>query len=219
MDGTEERKDTSQGGDSSSEQTETSETPQTYTKESEAKAIEDALSAAGRGAKTITDLKAEAKEILETAQGVRVKVKEERDLWQNHRDEADREAVKEDPAALKSVQERQRQARKATELTERTQELDAKEAKQKEKLEKADKIEAKARASEIATKHNVDAESLTKFTDGSREAMEELAQKLPTLGEKKKPLKTDSSTTEGGGASPKTGKAKMRSGWDAIHKT
>ncbi len=222
MDGTEERKDSSPSGDSPSEPKGTSETPQTYTEDTQKKAIEDALSAAGREAKTIADMKVEAKGILETAQSVRVKVKEERDLWQEHRDEAERVAVHDDADALKSVNERIRQrtekanlAKERTELSERETKVTASEKKESDSTKERN-------AREIATRLGVDPKllaKLAKLTDGSNEAIEAEAKGLPKVGDPKPSLKTDSGVTVGAGGSPKTGKAKMRSGWDTVHKT
>ncbi len=142
-----------------------------HTKESEEKAVEDAvhkaLSAAGR---VSTDT-AEAERLLNEAKTIR-------DSAQEKADEADRDAVSQDPEALKSVEERIRQRNEETKLANEKRELDSDKAKHQERLGKADKAEIKERATEIATKHNVDVESLIKFTDGSKEAMEELAQKL-----------------------------------------
>jgi len=202
MDGTEERKDSSQVEDTSSEQKETpKETPKTYTEASEKKAISDALSAAGRDAKSITDKATEAEKILTNAKTTRDGVKAEREQWQKDRDEAERESVKDDSQALKSLQERQRQRAKDTELARRALELDEREAKHKVGLEEADKVTKELRARDIASKHNIEAEALIKFTDGSKEAMEELATQLPKKGKAKTPLKTDAGTTIGGSLS------------------
>ena len=185
----------------------TSTAPETLTRESvdaeKAKAVQDALSAAGRDAKTITEKSDEAQRILDAAQTTRANLQAVQERLQAERDEASREAVSQDPEALKSVNERIRQEHEATKLANRKAELDEKEAKHKERLEKAEKSEGREaalkNAQSVATKHNVDAESLIKFTDGSVEAMEELAPNLPKVGEKKPPLKTDTGGTIGGG--------------------
>jgi len=204
MDGTEERKDSSQVEDTSGEQKETPKEPQTFTKESEKKAIDDALSAAGRDAKSITEKTTEAQKILESAQKTRTDVLAEQERWQTERNEAEKEAAKEDPDALKSVQERQRQRAKDAELARKTQELSARETKVAEAEKKESESTKERNAREIATRLGVDSKllvKLAKLTDGSTEAIEAEAKILPTKGEPKTPLKTDAGTTTGGSLS------------------
>lgn len=226
MDGPEEKQDPSaEKQDPSAEQKETSEQqePQTFTQEERDKAVSDALSAAGRDAKSITDKSAEATRILEAAQQLQRDTKAERERWQDERDEAERESVRTDTDALKSVEERQRQRRERDKLAEDRRKLDDDTAKHQEKFQKADQAERREKATEIATRHNVDAETLIKFTDGSPEAMEGLAQTLPKKGEPKPALKIDSSKTVGAkgrkptleevqAASPAEYDAKVKSG-------
>ncbi len=217
MDGTKEGQDPSQTGDPSVELKGTPTEPQTFTKESEEKAVSDALSVAGRDAKTITEKTTEAQRILESAQNTRKEIKEERERWQNERDEADREVLKADPEALKSLDERIRQRNEATKLASKGKELDERELKNTEAQKEVAQSTKERNAREIATRLNVDSEPLLKFTDGSKEAMEELAQKLPK-NETKPPLKTDPGVPIGGGQMPESAKDKMRSGWGEIHK-
>ena len=176
----------------------TSEQPKTHTEADVTKAVSDALSAAGRDAKSISDKATEAERILGDAKKMQTDIQAERERWQKDKDEAELESVRDDPDALKSLGERQRQRNEATKLATREKELDEREAKHKERLEKADKADVKERATEIATRHTVDVASLIKFTDGSAEAMEELAQQLPKKGEPKPPLRTDTGRTIGG---------------------
>lgn len=199
MDGPEETQETSQVGDSSGEQKETSEqeVPQTFTRDERDKAVSDALSAAGRDAKTITEKSAEAQQILEAAQQLQRDTKADRERWQDERDEADREVVRADTEALKSLDERIRQRKERDKLAEDRRKLDDDTAKHQTKFQKAEEAERRANATEIATRHNVDAENLIKFTDGSPEAMEGLAQTLPKKTEPKPALKIDSSKTVG----------------------
>lgn len=216
MDETEERKDTSER-DSSGEQKGTSTDTKTHTAESEKKAVDDALSAAGRDAKTLSGKTAEADRILTDAKKMQTDLKAEREQWQKDRDIAEQESAGEDQDALKSVQERQRQRAKETELAQRKRELDEKELKITEAQKEVAESTKERNAREIATRLNVDYESLMKFTDGSKEAMEELAKQLSEK-EAKPPLKTDSSTTIGGGEMPESAKDKMRAGFDELHK-
>ena len=210
MDGTKDPKDTSQIEDTSTEPKGTSKEPQTFTEEQRDKAVQDALSAAGRDAKSIKEKSVEAEQILKAAQKTQEGIRAEQERWQKDRDETERETVKDDSDALKSLQERQRQRAKEAELTRRAQELDAKEERHKGKLEEADKVTKELSARDIASKYNIDAESLVKFTDGSEEAMEELAQQLPKKGTPKPSLKTDAGTTAGGGGGIPTDRERFR---------
>ncbi len=224
-DGTKEGQNPSQAGDPSVEPKGTSTAPETLTRESvdaeTAKAVQDALSAAGRDAKTITEKSDEAQRILDAAQTTRANVQAEQERWQNERDERDREIILEDPAALKSLNERIRQRNEASKLARERTELGDREAKHKERLEKAEKSEGREaalkNAQTVATKHNVDAESLIKFTNGSVEAMEELALKLPKKGETKPPLKTDTGGTIGGAQAPESSSGKMKAFFETKH--
>ena len=54
-------------------------------------------------------------------------------------------------------------------------------------------------AREIATQLNVDAKDLVELTDGSKEAMEKLAKKLPKLGEPRQQILSESGRTYGAG--------------------
>ena len=199
MDGTENQKDTSQTGDTSSGDKGTSEQqPKTYSEESEKKAVSDALSAAGRDAKTITEKTAEAERILQDAKRIGEEAKEQR----KKKDAAERESVKDDPDALTSLAEKQRQRDVATELTEREEKV-----KQDEESVKADKEQARIQtrtqlAAEVAVAKGVNMDALLKLTqEDSREAMEATAELLPKK-EEKQPLKTDSGETIGGEKTP-----------------
>jgi len=202
MDGTEERKDTSQGGDSSGGQKGTSDkTSGTFTKDTQDKAVQDALSAAGRDAKSISDKAAEAEEILTNAKKSQADIKAERDQWQKDREEAEQEAVKDDPEALKSLKVRQAQARKESEQSDRQREQDARDETLKEREEQTRVIKRTQLAAEIAVEKGVDVGTILELAkNDSREAMEAVAAILPPKVDKK-PLKSDDGTTLGGGAS------------------
>ena len=200
MDETEKKQDTSQKEDTSAETKGTSEKePEPITKKDVEKAVSDALSAAGRDAKTITEKTAEAERILQNAKRIGDEAKER----QKKRDEAAREAVRDDPDALKSLEEKQRQRDEAAKLVNERAELDA----DKESV-KADKEQVRVQkrtqlAAEVAVEKGVNMDALIKLTqEDSREAMEATAELLPKTGETKPPLKTDSGTTTGGEKSP-----------------
>ena len=202
MDDPKETQDTSQTEDTSGETKGTSEDPGTFNKESQEKAVSDALSAAGRDAKTITEKSTEAQNILDAAQKVRTDTKAEQDQWQKDRDEAAREAVRDDPEALKSLEEKQRQRNEAAKLADRKQELDAKEETHKTIVESdLETIRVHKRttlAAEVAVAKNVSVDDILAHTkDDTREAMEAIADTLVKVSGKK-PLKTDPGETIGG---------------------
>lgn len=202
MDETKDPKDTSQIEDSSKGAKGTSIETKTHTAETEKKAVDDALSAAGRDAKSISDKATEAERILTDAKTTRDSIKAEREQWQRDRDEAELEAVRDDHDALKSLQERQRQRGEATKLATEKAELAEKETKHQEKvtgdLEQIRVFNRTQLAAEVAVAKGVDLDSILKLTtEDSREAMEATANLL-TKGTTA--LKTDSSTTLGGSA-------------------
>ncbi len=194
MDGTEERKDTSQAGDSSGEKQGTSKKePETFTKEQveeiSTKAVSDALSTAGRTAKSLEEREEAIKKADErTAQEGR------------ERREKELEIARDDPDKFTAVQLRHKQEVKDAELAKDRRELDA----DKEKHQEAVKVDLETIrvfnrtkiAAEVAVDKGVSVDSLLKLTkEDTREAMEATAK---LLSEKKPPLKTDSGRGTGG---------------------
>lgn len=198
MDGPEERKDTSER-DSSGKPKETSTEPKTYSEESEKKAVSDALSAAGRDAKSISDKATEAERILTDAKKTADAVTAERGQWQKERDEAEREAVHGDAEALKSLNEKIRQRNEATKLANERAELVEKETKHQatvtSDLEQIKVFNRTQLAAEVAVAKGVSIDIILKHAkDDSREAMEAVADDFKDA----KSLKTDTGTTLGG---------------------
>ena len=195
MDGTKDPKDTlGATPDPSTGEKGTSEQPKTYTEEEKAKAVSDALSAAGRIAKQLD----QQREALEAE---RKQLTASRVQWQREKDEAELEAARDDPDALKSLRARQKQSEREAELDRREQELKISGEKHAEALKGVAQYTKERNAHEIAARLNVDFELLMKFTDGSTEAMEELAKALPKKGEATI-LRPDSGRTIGGGSIP-----------------
>ncbi len=209
MDGTEERKDTSQDGDTSSDTKETSKEAPDYSKESQKKAVDDALSAAGRDAKSITDTKATAEKLLENAKNVSEKAVEAQKTWQSQRDEEELEINKDKPDAIARIKDRQKQDKVKSDLAKRTQELDERESNLKPQLDEVATNKRERNALEVAIKYNVAYEQLLKFTDGSVEQMEELAKSLPKKGDSAQ-LNPDSNDSVGGGDLSAEDKLKKR---------
>lgn len=112
-------------------------------------------------------------------------------------EEAELEANRDNPDVLSRIRARQGEREQETELAKLKQELEEEKAKTVEAQEAEAKSTQERNAREIATRLNVDAKTLIKFTDGSTEAMEELAKSLPKKGETTT-LTPDSGTTIGG---------------------
>ncbi len=192
MDGTENQKDASQIGDTSGGDKGTSEkTPETFTREDidkvSQKAVSDALSKAGRTATAF-----EKREVA-------VKTSEERVAQERKdRDQAELDAARGDHEALSAIEQRHKYRETKSELAKVKQELEGEREKTKEASAQAGEIDRTVKAAEIAAKHDVDLGTLIKFTDGSPEAMEELAKALPKKGGAKTPIKLDSGRTIGG---------------------
>jgi len=212
MDGTENPKDASQVGDTSTGDKGTSEkTPETFTREQvdtvSQKAVSDALSKAGRTATAF-----EKREVAVKATEDRI-AQERKD-----KDQAELDAVKDDHEARSAIEERHKHRDTKSQLAKVTQELEDEKERGKQRDEDTVKSTKERNAREIATRLEVDASQLLKFTDGSSEAMEELAKVLPKLGTIP-PIKLDSGKTTGGGDAPTSAKGKISAGWAELHKT
>ena len=217
MDDLKTNQDPSQAGDPSEGAKGTSKDPETFTKESENKAVSDALSAVGRDAKSITEKTVKAEKLLGNAQ----KILDEAQEKQRRDDEAAQEAARGNPEQLSALQEKQAHRETKSKLTKTEQELS--ERDERLKLIDGEKAEVtkESSAREIATRLDVDTNSLVKLaklTDGSKEAIEEIAKSLPKKGEEKPPLKLVPGATIGGGEGHDSAKSKIKEGWDKIHK-
>ena len=195
-DGTVVSKDTSEvTQDTSGGKQETSEKEPTFTREQveaiSRKAANDALSAAGRDAKT---LEAKMQALKEAEERLNQSIVASR--------QAEIEAVRDDPDALAAMRKRHNEAERQDKLDKRERELAEREEKNSEALGKVTKAEIEERAKIVATKHDVDGSILAKNTDGSLEAMEALARSLIKLGKAQPPITTDSGKTIGGGSMP-----------------
>lgn len=181
--------DTSGGGQQTSEQ------PETFTREqyeeAKTKAVSDALSIAGRTAKAL-EVREKAIRSAEERAAQKQKENDEREL-EDARDDIDKQALIRRQQALRDTK---------AELAKVMQELEEERTKGKQRDEEAVETNREILAFGIATKYSVDAETLknlSKHTDGSTEAIEVLAQALPKKGGAKTPLITDTGKTIGGG--------------------
>ena len=116
-------------------------------------------------------------------------------------EEAELGAHRDDEPELRRIRAEQARKKAESNLAQREQELN--EANEKIKQYATEKTEATKiqTSTEIATRLNVDADKLinfAKFTDGSPEAIEEIAKDLPKLTPPKRGLRPDSNRSLGG---------------------
>ena len=186
---------------SSEELKETSEKePESFTAEQvgerERKARSDALADIGRYKKSAEDaIKA-------------VKAAEERiNRMLKEQEDSELAAARDEPDKLTLIRERQARRMAESDLAKVRQELSEKDERVKLLDEQEAKSTKERNTREIATRLNVDANrlaKLAKLTDGSLEAIEEIAKELPKKGETA-PLRPDSGKTIGGGKTYKVG--------------
>ena len=185
--------------------------PETFTKERHdedvRKAKSDALAEVGRYKKSADDA---IKAVKATEARIDQMLKDQEDA-----ELADAEGNAE---KLDAIKERQGKRRAENELAKVRQELD----ENKEKVRLLDEKEVEStkerNAREIASRLDVDAKrlvKLAKFTDGSTEAIEEIAQELPKRGEAKT-LKVDSGKTTGGSGGIPTNMERFRKWIDGL---
>lgn len=187
-DGTEEQQNSSVATQDASKgkQGTSKETPETFTREARDKAVQDALSVAGRTAKAF-----EARE-------QRVKDSEAKAvLKQKERDDAELEAAKDDPAELTLVQRRQQV--KARELASEAKERDitAREVIAQEKEDAAKATQFEIKVFDIATKYELKPDMLKELGITDIDQLEKVAKVLST----KVATGPDPGGTIGGGVS------------------
>ncbi len=172
---------------------ETSTESPTFTKETQDKAVSDALSAAGRTSKQLDDLRKDVdKQQTELA-------KSTREARQSQRAAAE-ERVKDDPAALANL-------RTSHDADRAIEEADKAKDEAAETTRVAREATTKAIAARLGAEHKVDPAMLLAITDGSEESMETLAKVLPKMGqesadttpEAKRQAVPDSGVTTGSG--------------------
>ncbi len=154
------------------------------------KAVQKARIDAGRDAKTL-EQREQAVKTKEEKHAQAVQARREREI----------EDVRDDAGALKDTRAKHKLEDTNAELAKTKSELDAEREKGKQRDEVVAKTTQEQNAREIATRLNVDEKTLSalsKHTDGSKEAIEAMAQALPKMGEVKKPVTPDSGKTIGG---------------------
>ena len=196
-DGTEQKQDASQKGDSSVEGKETlkAETP-TFTKDMLDKAVNDALSRAGRDAKTLAEMKTK----LEAGTA---DLTAKQAAWLKKQEEDEEVAVADDMPALTALRaRRQKKAEdeaKATELSEREAKLTARETELSEIVERDKVLKRTELAAEVAVEKGVSIDAILKLAkEDTREAYEMVAALLPKTAKELPVLITDSGRNRGG---------------------
>jgi len=167
--------------------------PETFTKEQydegQRKAKSDALADIGRYKKSADDS-------IRAAQAAEERI----NRMLKEQEDAELDANRDDADKLGTIRERQARRKAESELDKMRQELEDEKAKTVEAQEADAKHTKEQNAREVASRLEVDAKVLLKHTDGSKEAMEDLAKELLQKGEKKT-LKTVTGETIGGGSS------------------
>ena len=122
------------------------------------------------------------------------------------------EEIRDEPDKLNAYREKQAKSKSDTELVKVTQELDeAKEQLKQTETERTAGIREQ-QSRDVATRLNVDVSRLlkmAKFTDGTLEAIEEIAKDLPKLNPEA-PLRPDSNRGRGGELSAKVIRDRFR---------
>lgn len=189
-----------QGVETSEETKGTSEKePETFTKEemdeAARKAKSDALADVGRMKKT-------ADTAIKAAQAAEARITQ---LVKDQED-AELEAARDDAEKLSAIKERQLRRQTESELAKVKSERDEKDEELKsaneERAENTKERNAREIASRLSVKNPNQLVKLAKFTDGSTEAIEDIAKELPKQGDTKT-LKVDSGTTIGAGSGKK----------------
>lgn len=174
--------------------------PTTFTREQleaeKQKAASDALAKAGRDAKTLAELRGRLDAEATDLAGKQA-------AWQRQREEAEENAVADDPVALSALRtKRQKEAEdktKSSQLAEREATI-AKREKEVESIVEQHKILTRTQlAAEVAVEKNVSMDSILKLAkEDTREAYEAVADLLPKATKEKPTLTPDSGRTSGG---------------------
>lgn len=174
---------------------ETTETPKTYTQEQLDKAIRDAKTSVTAD---VGRMKAEADRALKAAQAASDRLQK----LQREQEDRELEAAKSEPDKLTAIRERQARRQKETELEEARSKLDEANNKLQELSTKEAETAKEHRTREIAERLKVDTSKLAKlakYTDGSAEAIEEIAKEMPKLAPKPNTnFRPDNSEAAGG---------------------
>lgn len=174
----------------SKEQDGSTSVPETFTKESEDKAVSDALSSAGRTAKDFDSRKS-----LLDAREQAVKDSEAQEIErQRTRDAKELEAAEGDPEKLSAIKLRRDARAKFAEAERKEKDADAKIAENKVAIDAANAIKLETDIFTIAEKHKVDPGWLKGLGVSNLKTLEEIAKGAS----EKKPFNPDPGKTTGG---------------------
>lgn len=172
----------------------------TFTKEMVDKAVSDALSKAGRTAKTLSEGEQKLNAGMADLAARQV-------AWQKEKDEAEEKAIPSDDfQALNDLRERRRKAAedktKATEFAEEKRRFDEEKAIHSERLMQLDMLDRTQLAAEVAVERGVSIDGILKGSklakDYSRETMVSIAELLPPAKESPTIVSDSGRTTRGG---------------------
>lgn len=197
MDETENQKDTSQTtGDTSGGEKGTSEPkPETYTKETQAKAVSDALATAGREAKSLETRGKDLNAREEAIKAERAKITQ----WQKERDDVELESVRDDPEKLSLFQKTQALREKGEQLESDRATLEKDKLEHSARIQVAEQTEREIAIWEIAKEYGVDPMALKELNITDVEQLKRVAKAMGTgKAPPKAPITPDSGMTEGG---------------------
>jgi uncharacterized protein (DUF3084 family) len=193
MDGTENPKGlSSEGQTSEGEAQGTSQaTPRTYTEEELQKAKSDALAAAGRDAKSLSEKEATLKADREAVETEKTKIAD----WERRREQAEQDEARKDPDKLAAWQKKQTEKTRDAEFTKREQDvkkreqdLARREAETAETVKAAQETTLGVKVYEIAAKYDLNPEELRKdmkdLTLTTLEQLEKYAKRISTTGQR-----------------------------------
>ena len=190
-----------------SEETTPKKEAKTHTEKDVEKAVQIALTKAGRDDKKLTD-----KEAALNARQEAINAKQaEIDEAERQRDAAELAAAKGDPELLKVYQDKQVQKREVAGITAQTADLKRQQAEiDRQKAENEAEVTAaretmlEIKVFQIATKYKVDPVALKNLNLPTAEQIEEVAKVMPKLSEAEatEPLTPDSNVTSGGQGEP-----------------
>ena len=167
---------------------------ETYSKEEVAKLVTEAKTSA---LAEVGRLRAEATKALAAATAAQERL----NAMDQARVDEELETHRDEPDVIRRVKAEQARRKADAELAKARQELSEKNERLSQVETEKMETDRSQRAREIATRLNVDVDKLIKFaklTDGSKEAIEELAQDMPKVTPRKPGLTSDSNRGSGG---------------------
>lgn len=165
--------------------------PRTYTEEELQKAKSDALAAAGRDAKSLSEKEAALKADREAIEAEKTRIAD----WERRREEAELTEARRDPDKLAAWQKKQTEktrdaefAKREQDVKKREQDLARREAETAETVKAAQETTLGMKVYEIAAKYELNPEELRKdmkdLTLTTLEQLEKYAKRISTTGQR-----------------------------------